>query len=64
MVQYSSIDMAKRFSRKVSDATKFKMRMAKQGRKNPMFGKKHTDETKEKISKALTEYWHKILPLN
>ena len=38
--------MAKRFSRKVSDATRF------------------TDETKEKISKALTEYWHKILPLN
>ena len=60
--------MAKRFSRKVSDATRFKMRLAKQGRKNPMFGKKHTDkhtdETKEKISKALTEYWHKILPLN
>ena len=43
--------MAKRFSRKVSDATRFKMRLAKQGRKNPMF-------------KALTEYWHKILPLN
>lgn len=56
--------MAKRFSRKVSDATRFKMRLAKKGRKNPMFGKKHTDETKEKISKALTEYWHKILPLN
>ena len=29
--------MAKRFSRKVSDATRFKMRLAKQGRKNPMF---------------------------
>lgn len=56
--------MAKRFSRKVSDATKFKMRIAKQGRKNPMFGKKHKDETKEKISRALTEYWRKILPLN
>lgn len=56
--------MAKRFSRKVSDATKFKMRIAKQGRKNPMFGKKHKDETKAKISKALTEYWRRILPLN
>ena len=30
--------MAKRHSRKVSDATKFKMSIAKQGRKNPMFG--------------------------
>ena len=56
--------MAKRFSRKVSDATKFKMRIAKQGRKNPMFGKKHKDETKKKISRALTEYWRRILPLN
>ena len=56
--------MAKRHSRKVSDATKFKMRIAKQGRKNPMFGKKHSDESKEKISRAMTEYWRKILPLN
>ena len=56
--------MAKRFSRKISDATKFKMHIAKQGHKNPMFGKKHKDETKEKISKALTEYWRRILPLN
>lgn len=55
--------MAKRFSRRVSEATRFKMRLAKQGSKNPMFGKKHTDETKEKISKALTEYW-RTLPLN
>lgn len=54
--------MAKRFSRKVSDATKFKMRLAKQGRKNPMFGKKHKDETKEKISKAMIEYWRRIYP--
>ncbi|OUP06517.1 hypothetical protein B5F34_13925 [Mediterranea sp. An20] len=55
--------MAKRHSRKVSDATKFKMSIAKQGRKNPMFGKQHKKETKEKISKALTEYW-RTLPLN
>ena len=45
--------MAKRHSRKVSDATKFKMSIAKQGRK-----------TKEKISKAMIEYWRTILPLN
>ena len=56
--------MAKRHSRKVSDATKFKMSIAKQGRKNPMFGKQHKKETKEKVSKALTEYWRTILPLN
>jgi len=56
--------MAKRFSRKVSDATKFKMRIAKQGRKNPMYGKQHRQETKEKISKSMTEYWRTILPLN
>ena len=40
------------------------MSIAKQGRKNPMFGKQHKKETKEKISKALTEYWRTILPLN
>lgn len=56
--------MAKRFSRNISEATRYKMRIAKQGRKNPMYGKKHKDETKEKISKAMAEYWRKILPLN
>ena len=56
--------MAKRFSRRVSESTRFKMRLAKQGRKNPMFGKQHKKETKEKISKAMTEYWRTILPLN
>ena len=48
--------MAKRHSRKVSDATKFKMSIAKQGRKKK--------KTKEKISKAMIEYWRTILPLN
>ena len=56
--------MAKRFSRKISEATRFKMRMAKQGNKNPMFGKKHKDDTKKKISNSMIEYWRKILPLN
>lgn len=54
--------MAKRFRRKVSDATKFKMKIAKQGKKNPMYGKHHKDETKEKISKSMIEYWRCILP--
>ena len=48
--------MAKRIRRKLSDATKFKMSLAKQGSKNPMHGKHHSDDTKKKISKALTEY--------
>lgn len=62
IVQKSSMKIAKRFRRKVSDATKFRMSLAKQGRKNPMSGKHHKDETKEKISKSMKEYWERILP--
>ncbi|GFI35303.1 hypothetical protein IMSAGC014_01817 [Bacteroidaceae bacterium] len=28
--------------------------------KNPMHGKHHSEETKRKISKALTDYWRTI----
>lgn len=52
--------MTKRIRRKLSEATKFKMRLAKLGNKNPMHGKHHSEETKRKISKALTDYWHTI----
>lgn len=54
--------MSKRIRRKLSEATKFKMRLAKVGRKNPMYGKRHTDDAKRKISKALTEYW-RLIPI-
>lgn len=54
--------MAKRIRRALSEATKYKMSMAKQGKKNPMYGKKHTSTSKEKISKSLIEYWKHILP--
>lgn len=43
--------MSKRIRRKLSDATKFKMRLAKLGTKNPMSGKHHTEETKRKSEK-------------
>lgn len=52
--------MTKRIKRKLSEATKFKMRLAKLGNKNPMHGKHHSEETKRKISKALTDYWRTI----
>lgn len=52
--------MAKRLRRKLSEATKYKMRLAKLGRKNPMYGKHHTSDTKRKISKGLAEYWRAI----
>lgn len=55
--------MAKRIRRKLSEATKFKMRLAKLGSKNPMHGKHHSEESKRKISKALTAYW-RLIPLN
>ena len=52
--------MSKRIRRKLSESTKFKMRLAKLGSKNPMYGKHHTEDAKRKISKALTDYWRLI----
>ena len=52
--------MAKRFNRRVSEATRFKMSIAKQGTKNPMSGKHHDDETKRKISQSMLKYWRSI----
>lgn len=54
--------MPKRKSRKLSEATKFKMSQAKLGEKNPMHGKHHSYESKRKISIALTNYW-RLIPL-
>ena len=42
-------------------ATKYKMKLAKLGRKNPMFGKHHTTHTKKQISEAMKKYWRTIL---
>ena len=53
--------MAKRVRRQLSAATKFKMSLAKQGSKNPMKGKKHSEDTKRKIQKKLLDYWRTIL---
>lgn len=52
--------MSKRVRRKLSTATKYKMSIAKQGAKNPMWGKHHSNDTIEKISQALKEYWRNI----
>lgn len=53
--------MTKRIRRKLSEATKFKMRLAKLGNKNPMYGKHHSESAKRRISKALTDYWRSIV---
>ena len=52
--------MARRFQRKLSTTTKNKMSAAKKGSKNPMYAKRHTEATKEKISKKMIEYWKQI----
>lgn len=52
--------MSKRIRRKLSTATKFKMSLAKQGSKNPMKGKHHSQDTKRLISEKLKKYWRGI----
>lgn len=49
--------MSRRYRRKASDATRFKMSIAHQGRRNGMFGKHHSQSTKEQISKSMRDYW-------
>ncbi|MBO5468094.1 MAG: hypothetical protein IJ635_04995 [Bacteroidaceae bacterium] len=45
-----------RIRRKLSEATKFKMSMAKKGKK----GKPHSETTKRKIAMSMVKYWHGI----
>lgn len=52
--------MSKRIRRKLSEATKFKMRLAKLGIKNPMYGKHHSNDVKKKISEKMMDYWRTI----
>lgn len=52
--------MAHRYSRKVSEATRFRMSLAKKGSKNPMYKKHHKDETKRRISHSMQKYWRGI----
>lgn len=53
--------MAKRVRRTLSTATKYKMSLAKQGSKNPRYGKHLTEEQKKRISVSMKRYWRSIL---
>lgn len=54
--------MAKRTRRKVHNpTTKYRMSIKKRGSLNPMYGKHHSDETKEKIRKKLLEHWGNVV---
>ena len=43
--------------REASESTKAKLSAKKSGVNNPMYSKKHSEETKKLISKALKKYW-------
>lgn len=43
-----------------SEETKKKQSKVKQGRKNPMFGRKHTDQAKQKMSQSLLSKKHRL----
>ena len=50
----------KRKFREPSETTRAKLRAKKSGSLNPMFGKKHKEETKRLISQALKRYWDTV----
>lgn len=54
--------MAKKIRRTLSTATKYKMSLAKQGSKNPRYGKHLTEEQKKRISASMKRYWQSLLP--
>lgn len=49
-----------RIRRKVSDATRYKMRLKKLSTLNPNYGK-HDKAKNARISKSMKEYWQRIL---
>lgn len=52
--------MGKRVRRSLSTATKFKMSLAKQGNKNPNYGKHLSEEQKRRISASMKRYWGSV----
>jgi truncated hemoglobin YjbI len=52
--------MAKRIYREASEATKQLQSLRKQGILNPNYQKPRSEETKEKISLKMKEYWSGI----
>jgi len=52
--------MAKRITRETSEETKNLQSLRKQGILNPNWGKHRDEETKEKISVKMKEYWKSI----
>jgi len=54
----------KRKFREATPQTRAKQSAKKSGVNNPMYGKKHTEQTKRLISKALKLSWSKISSKN
>lgn len=57
-LKHSEATLAKFRARKHLEDTLIKLREAKKGEKNPMYGKNHSEEIKSKISKAKLGYLH------
>lgn len=52
--------MSKRIFREPSEDTKSKMSEAKKGAKNINYGKRRSEEIRQKISAKMIEYWKSI----
>ncbi|MDR0423000.1 MAG: hypothetical protein LBH46_00230 [Rickettsiales bacterium] len=50
----------KRQFREATPQTKAKLSAIKSGVNNPMYGQKHSEETKRLISQALKKYWETV----
>ena len=50
----------KRQFREPSQETRTKMSLRKQGCNNPMYSKKHSEQSKSLISQSLKKYWESV----
>ena len=49
--------MTRRYRRKASEATRYKQSLSHQGSRNGMYGRHHTQHSKNQISRSMREYW-------
>lgn len=55
-----NLQTMKRIRKKATTETRLKQSIAKRGTNNPMYGRRHSEFTKQKISRAMKKYWENL----